>query len=404
MGTRNGEEGWGRGVVRSGVVGEAGVVSSPARRARVVGAVLLGLAVGGTAACDVSPDPTPGATSTPGPGPASLTGLPTATDEPQDVLTDLTTPWSLAFLADGTALLTQRDTAEVLLVGDGAVRPLTGPGAEELATGTLAEGEGGLLGVAVPPTHEEDGLVVLYRTTTEGNEVVRAVLGPDGSLGGLETVLTGIPSAGNHNGGRLAFGPDGYLYVATGDAGDREAAQDMDSLAGKILRVTVDGDPAPGNPVEGSPVWSLGHRNVQGLGWDSGGRMFASEFGQDRLDELNLIEPGANYGWPLVEGTAGADGLTDPLVTWATSEASPSGLAVSDQGVHVAGLRGARLWTVPFEGDGFGEPHATLTGGLGRLRDVVLGPDGALWVLTSNTDGRGSPASGDDRVVRVAVP
>jgi glucose/arabinose dehydrogenase len=332
--------------------------------------------------------------------------LPAATEEPQDVATDLAAPWGIAFLPGGAALVTLRDAAEVVLIDRDGTTTLAGPGAEELAGSTRTDGEGGLLGIAVSPDAAQDRLVYLYRTTAEGNEVVRSVLGTDESgsltLGRLEPVLTGIPAAGNHNGGRIAFGPDGHLYVATGDASVRDAAQDPDSLAGKILRVTADGDPAPGNPVAGSPVWSLGHRNVQGIGWDDEGRMYASEFGQSTFDELNRIEAGGNYGWPDVEGTGGLNGLTDPLLVWDPAEASPSGIAVTDGAVHMAALRGQRLWTVELEGGTVGEPRASLD--LGRLRDVAVGPDGALWVLTNNTDGRGSPRPGDDRVVRLAAP
>jgi glucose/arabinose dehydrogenase len=344
--------------------------------------------------------------------------LPPATAGPQDVLTDLTTPWGLAFLPGGAALITTRDRGEVLLLTDAGAAPLTGPGADALAATTKHGGEGGLLGIAVSPEVERDGLVYLYRTTAAGNQVVRAALSPAGStadstsdgtappltLGELEPVLEGIPAAGNHNGGRLAFGPDGYLYVTTGDAGDPDAAQDPASLGGKILRLTPDGAPAPGNPTEGSPVWSLGHRNVQGLGWDPSGRMFASEFGQNTYDELNLIEPGNNYGWPVVEGRADAPGMVDPLVTWSTDVASPSGIAVTATGVYLAALRGQRLWRVGFLGDRFADAQASLEGELGRLRDVVQGPDGALWILTQNTDGRGDPRPGDDRLVRITPP
>ncbi|MCU1432660.1 MAG: glucose sorbosone dehydrogenase [Actinotalea sp.] len=329
--------------------------------------------------------------------------VPPATAAPQDVLTGLVSPWSLAFLPGGAVLVTLRDPGQVLLVTADGVAPLIGPGADALATTTRHDGEGGLLGIAVEPA--ADGRVFLYRTTDSGNEVVRARLDAGaGTLGDLEPVLTGIPAAGNHDGGRIAFGPDGFLYVTTGDAGATDRSQDPGSLGGKILRITVDGDPAPGNPEAGSPVWTLGHRNVQGIGWDADGRMFASEFGQNTFDELNLIEPGNNYGWPQVEGIAGAPGMTDPLVTWSTDVASPSGLAVSDGGVHLASLRGQRLWTVGFDGEGFAEPAAALVEELGRLRDVVVGPDGALWVLTQNTDGRGAPRDGDDRLVRLLPP
>src|SRR5665647_424578 len=225
-----------------------------------------------------------------------------------------------------------------------------------------------------------------------------------GTLGDLQPVFAGIAAASYHNGGRIAFGPDGMLYVATGDAGATGRSQDPSSPGGKILRLTPDGAPAPGNPTEGSPVWSMGHRNVQGLGWDASGRMFASEFGQNTWDELNVITPGANYGWPGVEGSAGVAGMTDPLVVWGTDSASPSGVAVTDRAVYLVALRGERLWVVPFAGAGLGQASAVLVGELGRLRDVVVGPDGALWVLTNNTDGRGSPRAGDDRVVRLLPP
>jgi len=383
-----------------------------------IGALAAVLALAGCTADQAAPAPAPAATlATPSvtptgepaapeptatplaPQPAGP-ALPPATASPQDVLTGLVTPWSLAFLPGGAVLVTLRDTGQVLLLAVDGVAPLTGPGADALATGTVHGGEGGLLGVAVHPSEPE---VFLYRTAVGGNEVVRATLDPVArTLGPLQLVLGGIPAARTHNGGRLAIGPDGFLYVTTGDAGSPSSAQDPASLAGKILRLALDGTAAPGNP-EGGAVWSLGHRNVQGIGWTADGRMLAAEFGQNTWDELNLVVPGGNYGWPVVEGVGSRAGYLDPLRVWATDDASPSGLAVSASGVHLAGLRGERLWTVPLTADGAtGEPYASLD--LGRLRDVVSGPDGALWVLTQNTDGRGSPRAGDDRLVRLTPP
>ena len=355
--------------------------------------------------------PVPAASRTAPPTPSAPTmaqapGLPPATAEPQDVLTGLDAPWGLAFLPSGAVLVTLRDRAVVLVLDAAGVRELTGPGAEELAAGTVTGGEGGLLGIAVSPDYADDRAVYLYRTAGDGNQVVRAELDSvAGTIGPMTPLLTGIPAAGNHNGGRLAFGPDGMLYVTTGDAATRPASQAPGSLAGKILRLTPDGDPAPGNPVAGSAVWSLGHRNVQGIGWTGDGRMLASEFGQNTFDELNEIVPGANYGWPQVEGAGGAAaGFVDPLVTWSTAQASPSGIAVTDDAVYLAALRGQRLWVVPVLPDGVGEPRAVLVGELGRLRAAATGPDGALWLLTNNTDGRGDPRDGDDRLVRLLPP
>ncbi|GAA0242804.1 PQQ-dependent sugar dehydrogenase [Cryptosporangium japonicum] len=254
--------------------------------------------------------------------------------------------------------------------------------------GVEAAGEGGLLGLATA-----DGLVYAYHTAERDNRVVRFRL--DG--GTPEVIVDGIAKAGNHNGGRIAFGPDGMLYIGTGDAGETSRSQDPESLNGKILRVTPEGAPAPGNPDAGSAVYSLGHRNVQGLAWDAAGRLFATEFGQNDVDEVNRIEPGRNYGWPDVEGDGGGGRYTDPLVTWPTGDASPSGIAISGDTAYVAALRGERLWTVPLDG---GRPVAEFEGRFGRLRTVQIAPDGALWMTTSNTDGRGDTREADDRILR----
>jgi glucose/arabinose dehydrogenase len=350
-----------------------------------------------------SPEPSsedPDAATVSAPETTTQTATPTATEEaaplePLVVVADsLDVPWGLAVVEDGTAALVgERDTAQVWRV------PLEGE-RELVATvpGVRPDSEGGLLGLVVPPDGDGSQFFV-YATTAEDNRVLR--IDTSGDEPQVEVVLDGIPKAGNHNGGRLAFGPDGHLYVSTGDALDVGLAQQPGSLGGKILRITEDGDPAPGNPDPDSPVWSLGHRNVQGLGWDSQGRMWASEFGQDALDELNLIEPGANYGWPLYEGPGGDPAYVDPVLTWTTDQASPSGLAVGpDDAIYVAALRGQALWRVQVDADGVaGEPERLLTDH-GRLRSVVVDDAGALWVLTSNTF-RGSPAEDDDRLLRL---
>ena len=304
------------------------------------------------------------------------------------VASDLEAPWGLDFLPDGTALVTERDTARIVQVRpDGQVGEVQ----------TLAEvdpgGEGGLLGIAVSPNYATDRWVYVYYTAAEDNRIARLHLGE-----APQPIVTGIPKAGNHNGGRIAFGPDGMLYAGTGDAGDRGLSQDRESVAGKILRMTPEGQPAPGNPFGDSLVYSYGHRNVQGLAWDSSGRLFAAEFGQNRYDELNLIEPGKNYGWPLVEGTGTDKNYVNPIATWATSDASPSGIAISGDRVYIACLRGTKLYRIGLNGR---DAEALFDNQYGRLRAVEVAPDGSLWVLTSNRDGRGDPAENDDRIVRL---
>ncbi len=325
----------------------------------------------------------------PGSDPSAATEAPAGTTV---LTTGLQVPWSIAFHGE-TALISERDTARVLeLSADGATREVA------VIEGVTPGGEGGLLGLAVHEDH-----LFTYATTASGNRIERrALTGEPGSLGlsPAEVLVEAIPAAGNHNGGRLAIGPDGMLYATTGDAGRPESAQDLESLAGKILRLTPDGTVPTDNPIPGSLVFSLGHRNPQGIAWAGDGTMVASEFGQNTWDELNLIEPGGNYGWPEVEGIADQDGRIDPLLQWAPAEASPSGIAIAEGVVYVANLRGQRLRAVPLA-----DPDSArelLVGEAGRLRDVVLAPDGSLWVLTNTTDGRGQPAEGGDRILRLA--
>ena len=331
-----------------------------------------------------APSPTTAAAPPPAAAPADGTTV---------LASGLQAPWGLALLPDGSALVSERDSARVLQVPAGGGAPREVAVLDEAAPA----GEGGLLGLAVSPSYAQDGLVYAYVTTAEDNRIVRFRLG-----GPREAVLTGIPKGRTHNGGRIAFGPDGLLYAGTGDAGDTALARDPDSLGGKVLRMTPDGRPVPGEPL----AFSTGHRNVQGLAWDAAGRLYATEFGQDRLDEVNQVRQGDDGGWPEVEGDDDGGGrFALPVVTWETSEASPSGAAVAGDSLYVAALRGQRLWRVPLDGQGgAGEPVALLDGELGRIRTVVTAPDGALWLLTSNTDGRGDPADDDDRLLRLAPP
>ncbi|WP_072313268.1 PQQ-dependent sugar dehydrogenase [Agrococcus sp. Marseille-P2731] len=326
-------------------------------------------------------------------------GVPGTLDEPAELATGLQAPWSIAFLDERTALISERDTMVIRSLSlDGSGAP-SGE-AQQIAqlSGGTASGEGGLLGIAIG-----DGHLYWYLSTADDNRVARAtIVESDGGIliGQPEEVLTGIPVAGNHNGGRLAFGPDGMLYVTTGDAGAPGTAQDPDSLAGKILRLEPDGSIPADNPVAGSPVYTLGHRNPQGIAWAEDGTMFATEFGQDTWDELNRIEAGANYGWPAVEGIAEVPRFTDPVQQWSPGEASPSGMAAAGGSLWIANLRGESVREVSLD-----EPAASVVhwqGRFGRMRDVVAAPDGSLWALTNATDGRGQPAEGDDRILRFA--
>ncbi len=360
-------------------------------------------------ACSGDPEGDPdglGSTS-PEPQPSTQTGEPSSPASPSDspaasrprvireIATGLAAPWGVTFLPDGSALVGERDTTRVLSIGtDGEVREV----------GRIAQaapqGEAGLLGLAASPSYAEDGLVFAYVTTASDNRVVRFTY--DGRrIGAAQPVFTGIPNGFIHDGGRLLFAEDGNLFVSTGEIGESERAQDPDDLGGKILRITPAGKAAPGNPVPGSPVWSMGHRNVQGLAFDDEGRLWATEFGQNTWDELNRIDKGRNYGWPLFEGRGDDKRYRNPFVTWRTSEASPSGLAFLDGYLWAASLRGERLWRVPVTGDGVGKPRDFFVGDYGRIRTVNVAPDGNLWVTTSNRDSRGDPAPGDDRILLV---
>ena len=367
----------------------------------VLAAVLLAGCGGGSGSGDGSgsdrtPTRTAAASGSSSPAPSSAPPVARAR-VPGVVATGLDVPWGVAFLPDGSALVSERDSARIVHVTpEGDVSTV---GTVQGVDGT---GEGGLLGIALSPAYATDRTLFAYFTAGPENVIARMTY--DGSgLADQRRIFGGIPSGPIHNGGRIAFGPDGFLYVGTGEAGRGTPAQDPNDLGGKILRITPEGAPAPGNPTPGSPVWTLGHRNVQGLAWDARGRMWASEFGQNTWDELNRIVPGGNYGWPVVEGRSGDHRFRNPVRQWHTDVASPSGIAIAAGSVFMASLRGERLWQIPLLAHGTGKPRALLTRSYGRLRAVAVAPDGSLWVLTNNTDGRGSPRPGDDRIVRLTL-
>ena len=329
------------------------------------------------------------------------------------VASELSIPWEIVFLPSGEMLVTERSGSLVRVRG-GVKEPIP-------IAGVRHSGEGGLLGVALHPAYESNGFIYLYFSTTNAgravNQVMRYVL--RGSVFTEDKLILGnIPAAGNHNGGRIAFGPDGFLYVTTGDAGRSDWAQDKYSLAGKILRVTADGEIPEDNPFN-NEVYSYGHRNPQGLAWDNLGRLWSTEHGRSGLqsgyDEINLIEKGGNYGWPDIEGDETREGMLRPILhsgpdtTWAPAgivflPATPAraGQTGHSGKLYWVGLRGSALYEAEVTPLGtLLSPKSYFAGEFGRLRAIIIGPGGALYLSTSNTDGRGNVREGDDRILKV---
>jgi glucose/arabinose dehydrogenase len=408
-------------------VARPGAGRRPARRrgavlcATALTAVLLaaGCSSGGPARDNpLAQHPSSGTATASGPGHGgpSASAAPTATPSAAPakgsvkvdgtVASGLTAPWGLVQLPDGDLLVSERDSGTIVRV-DPDKHTVAKVGIVPGVTHTKG-GENGLLGLALSPDFGSDHMVYAYFSTDSDNRIARLLYDPSRpageQLGAPDTILRGIPTGTLHNGGRIAFGPDGDLYAGTGETGQRALAQDASSLGGKILRMTPDGRPPSDNPTSGSLVYSPGHRNVQGLAWDPAGHLWASEFGQDTWDELNLIVPGGNYGWPDVEGIAHHKGFIDPIEQWHTDDASPSGIAYAAGCIWMASLKGERLWRIPLNGTkAAAAPQAFLTGTYGRLRTVVAVDDHTLLLTTSNTDDRGTPHSGDDRILKLTV-
>ena len=330
------------------------------------------------------------------------------------VAEELKAPWALVFVPDGRIFITEKE-GNVRVVVDGELQDAPYLAIEEVAP----EGEGGLLGIAVDPNFSANGYFYVYYTYKESNGSLanRVVRWQDeGQTAGNPTVILGdIPGNRIHNGGRLKFGPDGKLYVTTGDAASSSQAQDVGSLAGKILRINGDGTIPADNPFPGSPVYSYGHRNPQGLAWHpETGALFATEHGPVGNDEVNLIVAGGNYGWPEVGGDETEEGFISPVLHSGIETWAPSGVAIYDGDVMpphwqgrllFAALRGQRIVWVDFRPDEFvqvQQQDSLFVRQYGRIRDVVLGPDGYLYFVTNNLDGRGRPREGDDLLLRIS--
>ena len=310
-------------------------------------------------------------------------------------------PWGITELPNGKVLVGSRDAGTIyrLNVKKDTHRAVGSVAAS--VTNVGVGGEAGLLGLATSPHFTTDHRVYVYFSTRTDNRIGWMTY-RHGRLTQPHLILTGIPHGVHHNGGRLAFGPDGMLYAGTGETMVTSLAQNKSSLGGKILRMTPAGKPAPGNPF-GSLVYTYGHRNVEGLAFDPSGRLWASEFGDHTADELNLIKAGHDYGWPATQGKTSNPKYTSPVAQWGTSVDSPSGIAYADGAIWMAALKGERLWRIPIHGAKAGTPHAFLTGRYGRLRSVLaLGPH-RLLVTTSNRDGRAQARRGDDRVLLLKV-
>ena len=370
------------------------------RRARLA-AVALAAVLGLTSACSFGP-PDPDQQGEPPNLPKPSAILPSGGDPGADQQVAVTVlakrleiPWGIAFLPDGAALVTERDTGRILKVGpESDTNGLVVTEAQRLAE-VQASGDGGLLGIAVSPKYASDKTIFVYYSTASDNRIGKLQLGSK-----IQPIVTGLPRSPATNGGALAVGPDGFLYAGTGDGTNGGTqAPDPKSLGGKILRMTTAGKPATGN----SLVWSSGHRNVQGIAWDKQKRMYAAENGQRKSGELNVITKGKNYGWPKADGPGTDAKLANPLVSWPEAESSCSGVAVLEQTLATACLLGKRVYLLNVTGNGtlLGTPQSALTGEYGRLRAVVAAPDGSLWVSTSNQEEAGDPGPDDDRLIRL---
>jgi glucose/arabinose dehydrogenase len=332
---------------------------------------------------------------TPAPAPQPPNDAPLAVA----IAKNLDIPWSLAFLPDGSIVFTERQGRIKLIDAKEGLLPQPLLVMEEVAH----VGEGGLLGLALHPNFTSNQWLYVYHTYQTGNRLFNRVVRfrMDGrTFVDKQVILNNIPGASIHDGGRLKFGPDGKLYVTVGDASVPENAQDTGSLSGKILRLNDDGIIPLDNPFPNSPVYSYGHRNPEGITWDDKGRLWETEHGSSATDELNLVQPGKNCGWPVIRGDASAPGMVSPVIQSGRDTWAPTGIAYWNGSVFFTGLRGQTLYQAVIH-DGTVSLKARFVRDFGRLRDVVVGPDGMLYILTNNRDGRGVPTAEDDQLIRI---
>lgn len=311
---------------------------------------------------------------------------------------DLEIPWEAAFFADGAMIVTERPGNLTVIGKEIKKVPVET---------TYHHGEGGLMGMALHPDFKNNQWIYLYNTVEKNGKTVNRVERYKFTGSGLSDktiIIDNIPGASYHDGGRIAFGPDGLLYITTGDAGEGLLAQDLNSLAGKILRIKDDGSLPSDNPF-GTAVYSYGHRNAQGLAWDPSDQLWSTEHGPSGViggrDELNKIEKGKNYGWPLIAGDESSPGMESPIIqsglleTWA-----PASALFWDGSVFFGGLMGEALYEARIE-ESKVDLKEHFKGRFGRIRTVLLGPDGYFYFMTSNRDGRGTPRKGDDKIIKI---
>jgi glucose/arabinose dehydrogenase len=381
-------------------------------------AAIVGLTLGGCAFGPPAPDEAGAPPNLPPASPSASPSADSAASSLEVVATKVPAPWGIAFLPDGSALVTERVTGTILRVAP----PLTPTGLTATRVATVAgvdgTGDGGLLGIAVSPHYATDSTIYVYYSTAHDNRVGSVGLrltqaaptatpsgptptatAPTGPVPTLtpHPIVTGIPHAATDNGGALAFGPDGLLYASTGDAGHPKLAPDRKSLAGKILRFTTTGKAASGNPVAGALPYAYGAHDIEGFAWSVTGQMFAIDAGRS-TDGLFRVSAGTSFGWPDGPGAT-------PTQTFALAGSTCAGLTVVDNLIATACPTGRQAWVMQLTGPGtvFGAPVPILAGTYGRLRAIATAPDGSLWIATSNTDGHGDPAAGDDRILRLVL-